>query len=216
MPTITKIEQQKRNQHRFNVYLDDAYAFGISEDVYVRYHKLLSVGKEISLDHLEQVVFAEEIQKVLDSAWRLLSFRPRSEKELINRLKQKGYEEKWIEEAIQKLKDYRYINDESFARSFASDRLNIKKIGSNGLKYELKQKGISSEIIEEVLDDLVDEEKEFEQGVELCEKKLKTLKETEPFKKKQKLLQFLVRKGYSFDTAKQVVSHVNQLTDFHN
>jgi len=208
MPIITKIEQQKRNQHRFNVYLDEVFAFGISEDVYVRYHKELSVGKEVSLEHLEKIVFAEEVQKVLDSAWRLLSFRPRSERELMTRLKQKGYEDKWIEEAIQKLKDYRYIDDQSFARSFASDRITIKKIGSNGLKYELKQKGISSDIIEEVLEDLIDEEKEFEQGVELCERKLRTIKETEPFKKKQKLLQFLVRKGYSFDTAKQVVSHV--------
>lgn len=209
LPKITDIQKQKKNQSRFSIYLDGTYAFGVSEDVMIRHHKQLGIGQEIEQAFIEEVLTAEEVQKAFDSAVNLLSFRPRSEKELRTRLKQKEFEENWIDLAITKLKSYGFINDDSFARMLARDKQNIKKLGSRGIKEELRQKGIDKEIIEEVIDEVFDTEKELEQAIELCEKKFRTLGEKDPIqKRKQKVFQFLVRKGYSFEIANKAISSV--------
>jgi regulatory protein len=209
MPRITKIEQQKRNHSRFSVYLDDVFAFGISEDVYIRHRKTLEVGSEIDQSFIDEVLTAEEIQKTMDSALRLLSFRIRSEHELRTRLRLKGYEDNWIELALEKLRSYQYVNDESFARTLAKDRQQVKKLGQRGLKAELKQKGINQEIIDDVVDELCTDEKELEQAIELCEKKLRTISGKDSLPKiKQKLVQFLIRKGYSYEIAGRAIATV--------
>lgn len=206
MPKITDIQQQKKNHSRYSIYIDGAYAFGISEDVLMRHRKSLEIGKEIESSFINEVLTAEEVQKVFDSAVNLLSFRSRSEKELRTRLKQKDYEENWIDQAIEKLKYYGYINDESFARMLARDKQNIKKLGSRGVKEELRQKGIDKETIEEVLDEVFDRQKELEQAIELCEKKFRTLGEKDPLpKRKQKVFQLLIRKGYTFEVANKAI-----------
>ncbi|MBP1308856.1 regulatory protein [Paenibacillus sp. 1182] len=209
MAKITKIEPQKRNQSRYSLYIDDTFAFGISEDVYLRHRKSLEVGSDISQSFIDEVITAEEIQKTMDSALHLLSFRNRSEQELRNRLQQKGYEENWIDATLEKLKSYHYINDESFARTLAKDRQNMKKLGQRALKAELKQKGIHSDIITEVVDELCTEEKELEQATVLCEKRYRSLegKDIAP-KINQKLTQFLIRKGYSYDVAGKAIRNV--------
>jgi regulatory protein len=209
MPKITKIEQQKKNHSRYSVYIDDAFAFGISEDVYIRNRKSLVAGSEINQSFIDDVLTAEEIQKTMDSALNLLSFRIRSEQELRIRLRQKGYEDNWIDEALVKLRSYNYVNDETFARTLAKDRQSFKKLGQRGLKAELKQKGISSDIITEVVEELCTDEKELEQAFELCEKKYRVLEGKDPLQKtKQKMLQFLIRKGYSYDIAGKAIAMV--------
>lgn len=208
MPKITNIEQQKKNKSRFSVYVDDVYAFGISEDTMMNYRKKLKVGEEIEPSFIEDVLATEEAQKAFDNAVRLLSFRSRSEKELRTRLTQKGFEENWIDKAIEKLKYYGYLSDESFARMFAKDRQNVKKLGSRGIKAELKQKGVDNEIIDEVIEEICSDEKELEQAIALCEKKYRTIGKDPLPKQKQKLLQFLVRKGYSFDIAGKAIAAV--------
>lgn len=208
VPKITNIEQQKKNKSRFSVYVDDVYAFGISEDTMMNHRKKLKVGEEIESTFIDDVLSTEEAQKAFDSAVVLLSFRSRSEKELRTRLAQKGYEENWIDKAIEKLKYYGYLSDESFARLFAKDRQNLKKLGSRGIKAELKQKGIDNDIINEVIGEICSDEKELEQAISLCEKKYRTLGKDPIPKQKQKLMQFLVRKGYSFDIAGKAISSV--------
>ncbi|WCF11663.1 RecX family transcriptional regulator (plasmid) [Paenibacillus thiaminolyticus] len=207
MLKITNIEQQKRNRSRFSIYLDGSFAFGVAEDVIMRHREKLKIGSQIDAKFIDEVLNAEEMQKTFDSAVTLLSYRLRSEKELINRLRQKGFEENRIAKTIAKLKSYGYINDESFARSLAKDKQNIKKLGFRGVKYELKQKGVNQDIIQEIENDLYDEERELEQAIFLCEKKLRVLGENlESPKIKQKMLQFLIRKGYSFEIAKAAIS----------
>ncbi|MFF2532190.1 regulatory protein RecX [Brevibacillus sp. NPDC058079] len=209
MPRISKIEQQKRNNSRYSLYLDDVFAFGISEDVYIRNRKKIVVGNEIEQSFVDEVLIEEEMQKTMDSALRLLSFRIRSEYELRMRLRQKGYEDNWIDLALEKLRSYQYVNDETFAKTLAKDRQNIKKLGERGLKAELKQKGISQEIITQVVDELCSDEKELGQAIELCEKKLRSISGKDPIPKtRQKLMQFLVRKGYSFDIAGKAIASV--------
>lgn len=104
-------------------------------------------------------------------AYRLLQYRPRSSYEISSKLAGKKYDQQTISEVIDKLTDYGYIDDTSFARMWIKDRCLLKPTGRRLLWQELKNKGISQEIIEEELAFFTPEE-EFEMALALVNKKL--------------------------------------------
>ena len=82
-----------------------------------------------------------------DQAVKFLSAYDRSEKELSDKLFNKGYDGEEVSEAIAFCREYGYLNDERFAERFYHDAVELKKLGSARIKAELKQKGIDEEII---------------------------------------------------------------------
>lgn len=206
MKKITKIEPQKRHKNRYNLYVEDTFALGVDEDIVIKYS--LSPGKEVSDTFIEDVVKAEEVNKAFNCAVNLLSFRSRSTKELMVKMKQKGFEEESIQKAIEKLVYYGYLNDYQFSTQWVSDKQRFKKAGKNLLKQELYQKGIEKEIIEQVLQENVNEEDEYQRALELAEKKVKTLGKDDRNAKYRKLSGLLARKGYSFDIISKIMKEV--------
>ncbi|WCK57059.1 RecX family transcriptional regulator (plasmid) [Aneurinibacillus sp. Ricciae_BoGa-3] len=206
MKKITKIEQQKRHKNRYNIYLDDTFAFGVDEDVLIKFS--LSTGKGLEDAFIEDVLMGEEITKAFNYAVNLLSFRSRSKGELNTKMKQKGYEPNIMDKAIEKLVYYGYLNDYDFSKQLVHDRQKFKKAGKNLLKQELYHKGVDKEVIEQVLQESVNEEEEYQQAYELTEKKAKSLSNDDRNAKYRKLTGLLARKGYSFDIISKVIKEV--------
>ena len=77
--------------------------------------------------------------------WRLIKFRPRSEKEIRDRLKLRNYPQRLIEGLVSYFKKTGLIDDKEFARSWINYRL-LKPVGIRAIEAELKQKGVSSEV----------------------------------------------------------------------
>lgn len=213
MGVITRVEQQKRNRTRYSIYIDNVFAFGLSEEVMVAHYTLLKENQTLDPAFVEQVLMAEEKQRVFESAVNLLSFKARSEAELYKRLLQRGYEVPHIDEAMEKLRSYGYLNDAQYARSYAKDQQHIKKQGIRGVKQALKQRGIEENLIQEVIEEVHDKEAELDQAISLCEKKARQNSKEEPiWRQKQRWIQFLVRKGYAFDIAQQAANTVMKRT----
>ncbi|QUH22160.1 RecX family transcriptional regulator [Alkaliphilus sp. B6464] len=207
MSKITKIEQQKRNKHRFSIYIDGVFAFGIHEDVMVKFR--LEKGNEIDKHFIENVVKEEEQNKANNYALNLLSYRARSEKEIKNKMFQKGYEDSIIDQSIEFLYRYKYLDDKEFALSFAKDKINLKSAGEKLIRQELFYKGISSDIINDVINVLMDEDKQYTAALELAKKKLNsTYKHDDKQAKQRKLCSFLQRKGYSYSIVSRVLKEV--------
>lgn len=204
---ITSIEPQK-NQQRVNIYVDDLFTIGI--DLELKYKHKLEVGMEVDDDFIKEVLRAEEQNKVINHALNLLSFRQRSEKEIHTALKRKGYEEFYINNAIDYCRTQSYLDDRAFAKSFIKDKLNINKLGEQRIKYELIKKGVSEEIINDVL--VLDRDDQFEAAFKLAEKKLSSYKNDDKNGAYRKLSGFLQRKGYSFEIVSKVVKEI--LKDF--
>jgi len=139
----------------------------------------------------------------LDKALRFLSFRPRSEKEIRNHLKSKTQHA--LETVIQKLKSLDYVNDEEFATWWVEQRQKHSPRGARLIKSELYQKGVSQEIIDKVL--LEDEEGEVGRALEAAKKKLRSydLKSRES---KQKMGQYLARRGFDWETIKETLDRL--------
>lgn len=146
-------------------------------------------------------------QKYLDSAINFLSFRARSEKEVRDNLKKKKAPDDVIEKIISFLKERKFLNDVDFAKWFVESRARFKQKSTRVVKMELKQKGITQEIIEEVFGQIV-QVSDLELAKKLVEKKIDRYKGLNKQELYQKLGGFLARKGYDWDVIKTSIDEV--------
>lgn len=200
---ITSIEPQK-NKNRVNIYVDNLFSIGIENEL--RYKYKLEVDMEVDDNFIIDVLKAEEQHKVTNYALNLLSYRQRSEKEIYLALKRKGFDESYIRYSIDYCIENNYINDRTFAISFINDKLNLNKLGSERIKYELILKGISKDIIDELL--IIDSDEQYEMAMELAHKKLPSYKKDKPDTVYRKLSGFLQRKGYPYDIISKVMRQI--------
>lgn len=200
---ITKIEPQK-NKNRLNIFIDDKFALSLDDEVAYKYK--LELDMEIDDDFIEKILIAEEEKKAINYALRLLSIRPRSEKEIRDALKRRGYNENIIENTINLCKEKDYINDREFAETFIRDKINFSKYGPERIKYELKLKGISDDIINRVL--RINRDEQYEMALELGKKRLRLYRDDSKDAKYRKLNNFLQRKGYSYDVISKVLKEL--------
>lgn len=212
---ITAVEPQKKNSHRFSIYLDGQFAFGADEDLVVE--RRLVVGKEIAAEDLEKILFEAEVGKLMERMYGLFGRRQRSEKETRDYMRMLNYKltinkkephsELVIESLVNKLKLKQLINDEEFARAWVDARRKSKKKGKIALKSELFQKGISKEIINDELS-IINEEDEEKLAQQALEKKLKSWHALPKLEFKKKAYEFLMRRGFDYSTVKEVVEKI--------
>lgn len=216
MPKITQVEPQKKNIHRFNIYLDGQFAFGADENLVVE-HRLV-VGKEISQRQLEDLLFEAGMDKLMERMYRLFNIRQRSEKEVKNYLRelnfkrkikdQEGVSEVGIEFLINRLRQKGLLNDLVFARAWVEARRFYKKKGIIALKSELFQKGIDREIIEQVLNEKGQGESEKEIAIQALGKKLKVWQNLPSLEFKKKAYGYLTRCGFEYSIIREVIEKV--------
>lgn len=211
MSKITKIEIQKRNKERVNLFLDGEYAFSLSAELV--YKEGLKTNENVDGIKLKALAEKDTIIRCKDSALRIIERSYKTEKEVRDKLKLKGYDENSINQSIKFLKEYNFLNDDNYTKMFIKDKLNTQ--GSNKIKYGLIKKGVSKEIIEKELSN-VDKEDEKTIALNLAKKKIITIRKSESdnFKASGKLYRFLMSKGYSYDVVKDVVKEVMTVDDF--
>jgi regulatory protein len=143
-------------------------------------------------------------------ALRQLEYSNKSEKEMREKLYLKDYEEAVVDKVIDFLKEYTFIDDNKYAKDYIKKKLPSQ--GQNKIKYSLIGKGISKEIIEKLLQE-IDSSDEDTIAFTMAERKYLSLIRTEQDKKKlyKKLGDFLIRKGYSFEVTKKVLSRLLQV-----
>lgn len=136
------------------------------------------------------------LQKAKDNSFLLLKFRPRSEKEIRQRLKQKNFSDSVIKETLDFLRGHRFVDDAGFAKAWIEYRLK-KPLGIRKIKQELKIKGIAGEIIEEALSEALKDYSQEEVVSRLVQERLRRLKGVEPAKAKRRVFAWLLRRGFS-------------------
>ncbi len=143
-----------------------------------------------------------------NSAIKLLTFRDRTEKELRDRLTEKGFEEGEIEETLELLKGYGYIDDERYAKKFVSDGINVRGHGPGRIKIELLKKGVDREIIEAALENENPDPRE--QIAQILGRRFSDSDLSNP-KERSRILGYFARRGYA---VRDVISAVNERCAF--
>lgn len=140
-------------------------------------------------------------QTAFTKALKYLSYKNRSVKEVFDYLLKKGYDNKEINEAIEKLMEYKFIDDRNFSEVFVRDR-QIKGRSKRMIGYELKQKGVNKDLTESTLENAQDDLKTAQ---EYIEKRLQQFQRLDPEKRKQRIVGRLQSRGYSWDVIKKVL-----------
>jgi regulatory protein len=206
---ITKIERQKKNRTRYSIFVDDQYAFSVSEDIYVRF--VLHQGQELTEDERAQIENAEAESSVRRIALQYRSYRPRSRKEIVEYLQKKGFDDSHIHLAIAFLNEMNLLNDDEFARMFCRDRLRMKPVGKSSMKHLLFKKGIDKPTIEKILPEFYTDESENLLALKEAERKYKRVKSLPLVTQKKRIFEHLVRRGYDTSLSRKVTTQlVNQ------
>ncbi len=198
---ITALKAQKRNRQRVNVYIDGRFAFGLAAIEAMR----LQVGQQLSAVEIARLKEKDRVEVACERALHFLAYRPRSIAEVHRRLTEKGFDTASIDEVIARLTRAGLLGDEAFARYWIENRDTHKPRGSRALRYELRQKGVADSVIDAVLTEYDEGDAAYRAAV-VHAQKLARQHETETIR--PKLLAFLNRRGFSFETAREMVDTV--------
>jgi len=193
-----QISKIKKGKKRFNINKDDEFSITVSEETLVKMD--LYERKELTEEEPEKIKHLEENVRAKDYALNLLSYRPRTRKEILRRLKEKKFTLDIAEETISKLEQSGLVNDYDFAVYFVEtfrDRRGIYR-----LKNDLFRLGVEREIIDRVLTDVPVDEKET--AINLIDRWLR-IHRTKDDKTRRKLINYLVQRGISWS----IISDLN-------
>ena len=191
---------------KIHIYIDGEYRMTADSD----FVSSLGYAENYDINEEELAVLERAVssRRAFNKATELLSRRDHGEKELLIKLRQKGFKEE-AEEAIEKLKYYGYIDDRRFAENYVKELIRIKHYGKRRVEQELYRKGIDREIISEVLEGAEFPESEL---VSLIERKYYRYLTDE--KGIKKTINSLLRMGYSYGEIKDALKTVSETEEF--
>ncbi len=179
------------DKKRIRIRLEDGYVFALYKGEWRQYH--LQEGEELLEEQLEEIRKEILIKRARKRVMHLLERMDRTESQLRTKLKQGYYPEDVMEDAIGYVKGYHYLDDLRYARNYA--RCHKDRKSQRMLKAELLAKGISKEQVAQALEEECSGENEQEQILKWVQKKNYS-SQTADLKTKQRMYQFLMRKGF--------------------
>lgn len=195
---ITAIKQQERLKERYSIFVDEKYSFSLNADTLLE--QRLHVGQELDEPSITVLKKLSADDKAYGLTLAYIARRQRSEWELRDYLKRKGYEPELAQQIVERIRRIGFINDKAFAEAWVRNRRQLKSASTRRISQELKQKRVSETIITEVLQsDEVDDRAALQ---EMIAKKRRQTK----YQDTLKLMQYLARRGFSYDDIKQALA----------
>ncbi|USG68017.1 RecX family transcriptional regulator [Brevibacillus ruminantium] len=191
---ITAVHRDTKNKHRYHFYIEDELVFSVHEDILIKYQ--LVKGMEVDERLTQEVLLAEEEHRAYLLALRYLGIRPRTSKQILVYLQEKGYSREVAENIVERCRQMGYLDDQAFAQQWVNERIRLKQRSPLMLRMELQQRGIDKETAEDVMS-TVTREDELKAARVLVEKKLRRYTGELEREDEQKLLAMLYRKGFS-------------------
>ena len=207
---ISKIEIQKNNKEKVNIFVDGEYSFSLSLKGVNKYG--LYNGRNISENEIKEIKDEDEKELAFLFLLDKISYKMFTEKEIRDKLIKKGFEIDSINYSLEKAKEYGYINDSYYAKCFIEQRGIPNKWGQQVIYQKLFQKGIDKNIIKESLNEFFDEEDEKENCYLLACKKMNSIKDFDFDNRNfiDKMYRFLISKGYSYETINSTIEKLKK------
>jgi regulatory protein len=204
MSRITALKTSKRTEKQVNMFLDGKFAIRVDADVAVK--KGLKIGQELSDDQLKGLAEDVSLARCLNTAYRFLSYRPRSEAEMKDRLHRRGFEDSKIEIVINKLKEQKLLDDTAFAQFWKENRDTFRPRSQRLTRLELKKKGVADEIINQVTDESDDVQSAYQAALSKAQRLPN--QDYEVFRRR--LGDYLKRRGFGYAVINQTVKRTWQ------
>jgi regulatory protein len=203
MKKVTAIRAGRRGR-RVNVFLDGRFAFSLENEVALKEN--LEVGQELSEDKIEALTGADLFQRCLNAAFRYLDYRPRSEAELRERLKQRGFNGDNVEAVLVRLREQGVVDDLAFAQFWKDNRESFRPRSRALTALELRQKGVAKAVIDQVVADVDDEDSAYR----AAQRRAHNLQNSDYQDFRQRLGDYLKRRGFGYRVITNTVERLWQ------
>lgn len=198
---ITDIYVIHGSKSRYRIFIDEEFAFVLYKGELRLYD--ISIGNELSTESYQEIIENILPKRAKMRALNLLKNRRYTEKQLRDRLSRGEYSVEIINDTIEYLKSYRYLDDLQYAKDYIEYHLSTKS--RNRICQDLLRKGIANEITDVIYIQIAGESTEELENTQILmwlEKK-KFEKSTADLKEKQRIFAFLFRKGFSVESIKR-------------
>jgi regulatory protein len=161
MATITAIEIQKRRPDRVNIDLDGDFAFSVTGMLATG----LQVGQHLDPRQVAALQARDTDESAYQHALRFLGIRDRSEAELRTYLRRRKLPDDVLERTLARLREHQHADDARFASAWVENRSTFRPRGRRALTWELRQKGVSAEVVDTALADLDETALAYQAGI---------------------------------------------------
>lgn len=192
MAEITAITPQKKDKTRCNIEVDGRFYCGMKLETVMQ--NRLKAGMSVTPEFLSAMQLESEKQTALDKALTHISVCMKTEREVRDYLKKKGYLEDVCDYVLDKMRGYGFVDDLQYAKRYAESA--GKKKGARLIALELKRKGVSDECVQEAVSQMGSGE---ESANRVLHKYLKGKEFTR--ENLHKAYGYLLSKGFDYDTA---------------
>ncbi len=200
---ITKLERQKKNHKRFNLYLDCEFYCGLYDDTLLKYG--IASGDEVTEKQIEEIRGFDEYIYGKKIAFDYLSYRIRTISEIKKRLRKAKLQDEVIEKVVLHLQELKLVDDEAFARQLVAEKIKNKPSGKRMLEKKLYEMGIPKQVSEPVINELLDEETEKALALKIYEKLIPKLQGLGKPEARQKIFAKLASRGFNFDIINEII-----------
>jgi len=202
MSKVTSLRIGKQQKKRVNVFLDGRFAFSLEAEVAVK--EGLRVGQEFSANQIKALAESDYFSRCLNAATHYLGYRPRSEFEIRERLQRRGFNESTVSAVIAKLKEQGLVDDSAFARFWQENRDSFNPRSRWLTKLELRQKGVTDGIIDQVVSATDDSDSAYRAALS----KACHLSRSDYQDFRYRLGQYLKRRGFGYGIINRTVERL--------
>jgi len=202
MSKITGIKRGKRGTKSVAILLDGKPALGLLAETARKQN--LKLGQNLDEGVLENLAKDDLRQRCYNTAARFLSYRPRSESEMRQRLARHGYDVDTIEKTLGRYREMGLVDDAAFARFWVENRNTFSPRSKRLAKIELKKKGLQTGIIEEAVNEIDEKENAYQAAL----KRAHRLEALDYKDFRVKLGQYLGRRGFSYGIIKEITGRI--------
>ncbi len=196
---ITAVERTRGRRSRVDIYVDGALFFDVARDT--ASERQLRPGRPIDVAEADAIVAADQRRQALATAAAMLARRPRSEREIRQRLAQRRFAPELIEATIARLRASKLIDDAAFARAWTESRDRSSPRGQRLLVQELRGYGVETTTAQAAAAEISDADAAYR----VATKRARALTGLEYRTFRDKLGPFLQRRGFGWDVARQTV-----------
>ena len=204
---IAKVQPQKRNKNRFNLYTEEGFLISLSYETLLKFH--IREGGALEEEELEQVRAEDTVKYAKEQAMQYVAYAPRSQRQVEQQLAKKGVDEQSIAGAVETMKKYGYIDDAAYVQEFV--RSYAKRMGAQAIRQKLMQNGVSGRVVEENLS--LSDEAQLETACMILTKQAKKYQKLGPQKAKQRMYAMLARRGFSGEVIRRAMARAGESLD---
>lgn len=204
MSKITALRTGKGQRKRVNIFLDGRFAFSVGAEVAAM--ERLQVEQELSANQAEALARTDHLHHCLEAATRYLSYRPRSEAELREKLHRRGFDGNYVETVIARLKEQGLINDMAFAQFWRDNRQAFSPRSRWLTRVELERNGVASDIIDQVVNTI----NENDSAYRAAQGKAHRLSASDDQSFRRRLGGYLRRRGFDYGVINDAVERLRK------